>query len=66
MRDAPENTRKSIQPGIKARQNVQRQVDMLAVSSNIQGAFKGTSTAPSTTKQPQKTSDIDRSLYDAE
>ena len=66
MRDAPVNTRKSMQPGIKARQDVQRQIDMVAVSSNIQGAFKGSSPAPSTTKQPQKISDIDRSLYDAE
>ena len=66
MRDAPENTRRSIQPGIRARQNIQRQIDMLEVSSNIQGAFKGSSPSQSTTKQPQKTSDIDRSLYDAD
>lgn len=67
MSSAPENTRKSIQPGIKARQAVQKQMDLLQVANDIKQTFQsGDAPSGPAPKRSDNTSSIDRKLYDAD
>ena len=67
MTNSPENTRKSIQPGIKARQVVQKQMDLLQVATDIKQTFRsGNEPSGPTPKRSDNTSSIDRKLYDAD
>jgi hypothetical protein len=67
MSSAPENTRKSIQPGIKARQAVQKQFDLLQVATDIKQTFKSgnTPSGPSPIRT-DNTPSIDKELHDAD
>lgn len=64
---APENTRKSIQPGIKARQAVQKQHDLFNVANEIRSTFQDSnlSNRPLSSSE-DKASPTDRGLYDAD
>ncbi|KXI27042.1 DDE-type integrase/transposase/recombinase [Paraglaciecola hydrolytica] len=67
LMSAPENTRKSIQPGIRARQAIQRQIDLFNVASEIQNTFQNSNLSSSTiSKSEDKASPTDRGLYDAD
>jgi len=67
MQGVPENTRKSMQPGVRGRQQVQKQLDMLSVGDNIRKDFGSSNTSVSSgSKRLDNTAESDRSLYDAE
>ncbi|NRA15580.1 MAG: DDE-type integrase/transposase/recombinase [Oceanospirillaceae bacterium] len=67
MSSAPENTRKSMQPDVKARQKIQKQMDMLNVSSDIQKAFRGADAGKGpSAKRQDTTGPTDRNLFNAD
>ena len=67
MQGLPENTRKSMQPGVKGRQQIQKQMDLLQVATDIKKTFQSdhTPSGPNP-KRTDNASSIDRELHDAD